>query len=72
MGVTDHTQTHTQTHTHTHTHTMKMRVADEGILHKGTFQMGVTDLVQGNRLGLGYGVATISRLLKIISLFCRI
>jgi len=51
---------------------MKMRDADEGILHKGTFQVGVTDLIQGNRLGLGYGVAMISWILKNIGLFCRI
>ena len=38
----------------------------------GTVVIGVGFRIQGVGIGVKYGVATISRLLKIIGLFCRI
>jgi len=54
-----HTHTHTRTHTHTHTHTHTRTHSSKQACSRNT---GVWDR---------YRVTTISRLLKIISLFCR-
>ena len=54
-----HTHTHTRTYTHTHPHTHTHT-------HTHTHVYGTYIPIYT------YGVATISRLLKIISLFCKI
>ena len=60
-----HTHTHTPKHTHAYTHAHAYAETHELINCKETYKLI-------NPSQCWYGVATISRLLEIISLFCRI